>query len=165
MRMRKIPSEMELAPRYKLLIHCLHYLHCLQCLHCTPLNCLSCLHFFSLFLLSDSGQMPGRLNLPSNCPAGKQNNQQSILTILKTAYFAIETKLHDGGLCLIPNLNLLIFWDAAYSATWARLQDKWIIYSPFLPIALCNNFLAHKARSFGLQLASAGTVLIPHTLE
>ena len=84
MRMRKIPSEMELAPRYKLLIHCLHYLHCLQCLHCTPLNCLSCLHFFSLFLLSDSGQMPGRLNLPSNCPAGKQNNQQSILTILKT---------------------------------------------------------------------------------
>ena len=44
----KIPSEMEVAPRYILL----HYLHCLQCLHCYPclccLYCLCCLHCFLL---------------------------------------------------------------------------------------------------------------------
>ena len=30
----KKPSEMVVAPRYKLLVHCLHRLHCWHCLNC-----------------------------------------------------------------------------------------------------------------------------------
>ena len=35
---QKIPSDMEIAPRYKLPPHCVHYLHRLHCLYC--LQCL-----------------------------------------------------------------------------------------------------------------------------
>ena len=50
----KIPSEMEVAPRYNCLhcwhcwhwwhyLHCLHYKHCLHCWH--DLHCSHCLHY------------------------------------------------------------------------------------------------------------------------
>ena len=38
----KIPPEMEVAPCYKVLVHCLQCLHCLNCSYC--FHCPHCLH-------------------------------------------------------------------------------------------------------------------------
>ena len=102
--------------------------------------------FFSLFLLSDSGQLSGRLNLPSW--------QAKQLTMHKSNFedwedFAMETKFHDGG------LDLLIFeaplalrfghlkWPSLYSLRHVQCLQRATPKRPFIPIALCNDFLAH----------------------
>ena len=52
----KTPSEIEVTPRYELLLRCLHWLHCLHCSHWLHwLQCVRCSHWLHGFSFRAKG--------------------------------------------------------------------------------------------------------------